>query len=603
MDVPTRVSVMVAQEEPWVGRSFLKDAKLRASERYWRPALLPPSASAGTEHERKGARICLEAVSSSAISSTATLLLPDALTWRKYLRLIRRIVDLCSAAAVATVSKEAAADPFFQWILTESATELLDHRNQSLREAAAPQERSLLQRLVLEQSSHNNNNNSLVVALADLSVRENANGENGGSGGDDEWDLLEYPSLNLTERSRQALVRAGNLLNGASSLLRRNNSSSSSSSSSSDSGAQLCWLVVDDDNARLPLDEDDTESANMKYVSMDQIIDAVTEALKLSIEEAERLRQLKQVCKEEYERRNAPAADTMQEAIETVLTEEEIRKRLQTGQLLRGRLNVTRDNVREAFVTTSGGKQTFFVQFDHFNRAFHQDMVLIEPLPESQWGRPVGKRRLVHQSDNNDENDTDAATLDHHLATTPTVPSARVVAIDQPTRRVFVATMTDVPHNDGAVLVIPMDPRIPKIRIRTRSWQRFVGVRLKVEIVDWDADSNYPTGHCVKILGPIGDLETEIGALLIENLVELDPFSTEALACLPVEGSDWRVTEDQVQQRKDLRTSRRVFSVDPPGCQDIDDTMHAEVLPNGDVEGKKSDKEVTRHLPFCWCNF
>ena len=184
----------------------------------------------------------------------------------------------------------------------------------------------------------------------------------------------------------------------------------------------------------------------MKYVSMDQIIDAVAEELKLSMEEAERLRQLKQVCEEEYERRNAPADDTIQDAIETVLTEEEIRKRLQTGQLLRGRLNVTRDNVREAFVTTSGGNQTFFIQFDHFNRAFHQDMVLIEPLPESQWGRPVGRRRLVHQSDNNDENDTDAAALDHHLATTPTVPSARVVAIDQPTRRVFVATMTDVPH-------------------------------------------------------------------------------------------------------------------------------------------------------------
>ena len=132
-------------------------------------------------------------------------------------------MDLCGAAtATVAESREAAADPFllFQWILTESATELLDHRNQSLREAAAPQERSLLQRLVLEQSS-SDNNNSLVVALADLSVRDNADDDG------DEWDLLQYPSLNLTERSRQALVRAGNLLNRIVVLVATKNNNNS----------------------------------------------------------------------------------------------------------------------------------------------------------------------------------------------------------------------------------------------------------------------------------------------------------------------------------------------------------------------------------------
>jgi exoribonuclease R len=130
-----------------------------------------------------------------------------------------------------------------------------------------------------------------------------------------------------------------------------------------------------------------------------------------------------------------------------------------------------------------------------------------------------------------------------------------------------------------------MDVRIPKIRIRTRAWQKFLNVRLKVEIDGWDAGSKYPSGHCVDILGPVGDLEAEISALLLENQVLLDPFSVAAKSCLPAIGEKWQVSEADVQQRKDLRESRRVFSVDPPGCQDIDDTMHAEVLPNGDIEG------------------
>jgi hypothetical protein len=31
----------------------------------------------------------------------------------------------------------------------------------------------------------------------------------------------------------------------------------------------------------------------------------------------------------------------------------------------------------------------------HLTRAFHYDVVALQPLPESQWGRPVAKRQLV----------------------------------------------------------------------------------------------------------------------------------------------------------------------------------------------------------------
>jgi DIS3-like exonuclease 1 len=122
--------------------------------------------------------------------------------------------------------------------------------------------------------------------------------------------------------------------------------------------------------------------------------------------------------------------------------------------------------------------------------------------------------------------------------------------------------------------------------LRTRSWRNFVNVRIKIEVDDWEPGTSYLKGRCAEILGPIGDLETEIRALLIENEVELDPFSAEAIACLPSVGDQWRVSDKEVIGRKDLRGIRRIFSVDPPGCQDIDDTMHAQTLENGDLEGK-----------------
>ena len=59
----------------------------------------------------------------------------------------------------------------------------------------------------------------------------------------------------------------------------------------------------------------------------------------------------------------------------------------------------------------------------------------------------------------------------------------------------------------------------------------------------------------------------------------MTPFSVCSLACLPVldKQNDWFIPSEEVAKRKDLRNIPDLFiySVDPPGCQDIDDTMHA----------------------------
>ncbi|KAG5189400.1 hypothetical protein JKP88DRAFT_192931, partial [Tribonema minus] len=123
-----------------------------------------------------------------------------------------------------------------------------------------------------------------------------------------------------------------------------------------------------------------------------------------------------------------------------------------------------------------------------------------------------------------------------------------------------------------------MDPRAPRIKLRTHQLSRLMGQRLLVQVDAWERGMRFPSGHYVRALGPAGDAETEVAALLLEHDAAFPPFSARALACLPRRGwrdSGWTVPEEDSTARKDLRGGGyRVFSVDPPGCQDIDDAMH-----------------------------
>lgn len=56
--------------------------------------------------------------------------------------------------------------------------------------------------------------------------------------------------------------------------------------------------------------------------------------------------------------------------------------------------------------------------------------------------------------------------------------------------------------------------------------------RVVVRIDSWETTSVYPNGHFVRVLGRIGDLEGEIATILVENSINVVPFS-EAQVRLP----------------------------------------------------------------------
>ncbi|CAG8798490.1 12701_t:CDS:10 [Gigaspora margarita] len=119
-------------------------------------------------------------------------------------------------------------------------------------------------------------------------------------------------------------------------------------------------------------------------------------------------------------------------------------------------------------------------------------------------------------------------------------------------------------------------------------------------------ESSQPTGKIVGIikrnwrpaLGAAGDKSTETEVLLLEHDVPFQEFASQVLNGLPVEGEAWRVTEEHLSGRADLR-HLNICSIDPPGCTDIDDALHVRPLPNGNYEVGVHIADVTHFVkPF-----
>lgn len=65
----------------------------------------------------------------------------------------------------------------------------------------------------------------------------------------------------------------------------------------------------------------------------------------------------------------------------------------------------------------------------------------------------------------------------------------------------------------------------------------------------------YPSGHFVRSLGPIGDLETEVQALMVEHTLAAPSFTEAQLKELPtnITESPWVMSEAEIAKRRDLR--------------------------------------------------
>ncbi|PON82756.1 PIN domain containing protein [Trema orientale] len=292
----------------------------------------------------------------------------------------------------------------------------------------------------------------------------------------------------------------------------------------------------------------------------------------------------------------------------------EITSGLHRGIYHQGKLRVNRYNPFEAYVgSESIGDEIIIYGRTNMNRAFDGDIVAVEILPKDQWH----EEKSLSIADEEDEEEEDVhlvpGSADDAPRTTsqgqgslretiPTssCPSGRVVGVIKRNWHSYCGSLEPMPMPAGSggvahALFVSKDRRIPKIRIQTRQLENLLDKRIIVAVDSWDCLSRYPSGHYVRTIGEIGDRDTETEVVLIENDINSRPFSSQVLACLPP--LPWSVSSDDLSNpiRQDLR-HLHVFSVDPPGCKDIDDTLHCTALPNGNYEVGVHIADVTNFV-------
>ncbi|XP_060008574.1 DIS3-like exonuclease 1 isoform X3 [Lagenorhynchus albirostris] len=257
---------------------------------------------------------------------------------------------------------------------------------------------------------------------------------------------------------------------------------------------------------------------------------------------------------------------------------------IKSGRYIQGTLNVNKHRAQiEAFVRLQGAssKDSGLVSdilihgMKARNRSIHGDVVVVELLPKNEW-----KGRTTALGENDGESPSEP------------MPTGRVVGILQKNWRDYVVTFPSKEEvqsqgkNARKILVTPWDYRIPKIRISTQQAEALQDFRVVVRIDSWESTSMYPSGHFVRVLGRIGDLEGEIATILVENSISVVPFSEAQMCEMPVNTAEnpWKVSSEEERERKDLRKTHLVFSIDPRGCEDVDDTLSVRALDNGNLE-------------------
>lgn len=256
-------------------------------------------------------------------------------------------------------------------------------------------------------------------------------------------------------------------------------------------------------------------------------------------------------------------------------------------------------------------KPILLIGREYMNRAVQGDIVAVEVFDEKEWKAPADE--VVDQETtlkNDDADDTEEESEDDQILAERRVlqaeftrrqassrqPTGRVVGVIKRNWRSYVCHIdsTSLTSSNATslsqqtVFATPVSRLLPRIRLRTRQAPTLLGQKILVTIDRWDSTSRYPEGHFVRALGKAESKEAEQESLLLEFDVPYRPFGKAILDCLPSEGDKWVVPPRNLsfpewRDREDLR-DLIICSIDPPGCQDIDDALHARLLSNGNIE-------------------
>ncbi|KAI8897838.1 hypothetical protein BC833DRAFT_592225 [Globomyces pollinis-pini] len=290
------------------------------------------------------------------------------------------------------------------------------------------------------------------------------------------------------------------------------------------------------------------------------------------------------------------------------ISEEEKDNGLEDKTILQGTLRISKANRNDGYVRSEGEDDDIFISgMKHMNRALDGDIVLVELLTGDDLEQEKNlqkEKKMTKSLENQKRQNKCNLTIDEveveEFEETRVFGTIVFILESSMRERTFVGELsvekpTSEVQNNGTgsnskfVWFKPSDKRVPFILLSKslvpgnflNDPDSFDGTLVTAKITNWRADSIFPIGEFVNVLGKMGHLTTESEALLVSSGITWEFFSDEVVDSLVP--TPWSIPESEFANRRDMRL-HRVFSIDPPTARDLDDALSCIDLGDGTFE-------------------
>ena len=291
------------------------------------------------------------------------------------------------------------------------------------------------------------------------------------------------------------------------------------------------------------------------------------------------------------------------------LDEKLMKSNIKQGKMFQGKIYFQNGILDNAIIKSNLFDKDIVVEGDkNLNRAMHGDIVCFTFLEESKWKKDVNLNlgeeadEGIEQEENLDKEILlNTISIKEKISKTKLQPTGFVQGILRRNRNTFCGTIynpndkknNSIPENlekflnnykkENIAIFIPIDSKYPNFILQLHEVEKYYNQRIVIKFDEWNSNIIVPSCHFFKKLGQCLEVPVENEIILYEHNVDINPFSKKIIDSMPREDIEFHCPPEELKKRMDLRT-KPVCSIDPPGCKDIDDALHAVILPNGNYE-------------------
>lgn len=207
-----------------------------------------------------------------------------------------------------------------------------------------------------------------------------------------------------------------------------------------------------------------------------------------------------------------------------------------------GRIDITRDGF--GFLVPDDGGDDIYIHQRNVGKALHGDRVKVKLMPHRKGGQRV---------------------------------EGEVLEILERARTEFIG-LIDI-GKEAAFFTADLDRISQDFYVPVNALNGAKnGEKVIIEMVNWDRRS--PEGRVIRVLGPEGENEVEMHAILFQYGFKVEfPGEVEA----ETKGIDKKISKAEIKKRRDMRDVTTI-TIDPHDAKDFDDALSLRFLDNGQIE-------------------